>query len=120
MAKILYVEDEPINALILKKLLQKHFEVEIAYDGTTSLELVEKTKYDIILMDINLGDEDGIDVTANLRKTPNGKVAKIVAVTAFSLAEDRQRFLKSGFDEYLPKPIDEKSLLQTINMLLGN
>ncbi len=120
MAKILYVEDEPINALILKKLLQKHHEVEVAHDGDTCLELINDNKYNLILMDINLGEEDGISVTQKLRKLPNGKASKVVAVTAFSLPEDRERFLQSGFDEYLPKPIEETSLLKLIQKLLAN
>jgi CheY-like chemotaxis protein len=116
MASILYVEDDPINALIIKKLLQKTYQIEIAFDSLSCLDLIKKNQFDLILMDVNLGEEkmDGIGIMQTIRQTPKYQAVKILAVTAFALPEDRERFMKLGFDEYVAKPIDKENLLNLI------
>jgi CheY-like chemotaxis protein len=116
MASILYVEDDPINALIIKKLLQKTYQIEIAYDSISCLDLIKKHKFDLILMDVNLGEEktDGIGIMQKIRQAPHYQAVKILAVTAFALPEDRERFMQLGFDEYVAKPIEKENLLDLI------
>ncbi|MCU0445370.1 MAG: response regulator [Microscillaceae bacterium] len=121
MASILYVEDDPINALIIKKLLQKTYHIEIAQDSSSCLDWLKKYKFDLILMDVNLGEEkmDGISIMQKIRQTPHYQSVKVLAVTAFALPEDRERFMQLGFDEYVSKPIEKDSLLNLIAKQLG-
>lgn len=120
MKKILYVEDEPVNAFVVKKMLQKHYEVDIVYDGLSCLQMFQKNSYDLVLMDINLGEEhnNGGDVVQKLRSLPNGKSVKVIAVTAFANSNDKHLFISQGFDEYLAKPIEDTVLLSMIKNLI--
>lgn len=120
MKKILYVEDEPVNAFIVKKMLQKYYEVDIVYDGLSCLQMFQKNKYDLVLMDINLGEENnnGGDVVQKLRTLPNGNSVKVVAVTAFASPNDKHLFISQGFDEYLAKPIEDVALLSLVKFLV--
>jgi CheY-like chemotaxis protein len=119
MIKILCVEDEAINAFVVKKMLQKKYDVTLVYNGLDCLDAVSKEKYDVILMDINLGGDshNGISLTQQLKSLPNSKNTKIVAVTAFALPEDKQKFIQQGFDDYLSKPLDEVVLENLIKKL---
>lgn len=119
MKKILYVEDDKINALIIRKLLQDKYEVEIAPEGQTCLKLVKQNTYDLILMDINLGNDqmDGVKTREEVRKLLGAKSPQIVAVTAFAMPEDQAKFLKLGFDAYISKPIEENTLQALLNRL---
>lgn len=104
--RILIVEDDRINALVLSKFL-KTFTCDLAPDGNIALDLFSKNNYDIVLMDINLGDEnlDGVEVQRRIRADYGGAGTPIIAVTAYAMPEDRERFLNAGFDEYLKKPV---------------
>jgi len=120
MPSILYIEDDNINALIVKKLLQKDYEIAIAYDSQTGLDLLKNAKYDLVLLDVNLGEEktDGVGIMQNIRQNPNNQGIKILAITAFALPEDKEKFIKLGFDDYISKPIDRDSLMTTISSAL--
>ncbi len=120
MKKILYVEDEPVNAFVVKKMLQKQYEVDIVYDGLSCLQMFQKNNYDLVLMDINLGEEhnNGGDVVQKLRSLPNGKSVKVIAVTAFANPNDKHLFISQGFDEYLAKPIEDSVLIAMIKALI--
>jgi CheY-like chemotaxis protein len=114
--KILYVEDDTINALIVKKILQKDYHIDIANDSNTALNFLKDQDYEIILLDVNLGEEkiDGIGFMQLIRQSSKNRNTKILAITAFALPDDRDRFLSMGFDEYISKPIDKFNLLETI------
>jgi CheY-like chemotaxis protein len=116
MKRILYVEDDAINALIVRKLLQKDFQITVATDSQTCFDNLDKDVFDIILMDINLGEEknDGVQTMQKVKLHPNAKNTKVLAVTAFSLPEDKKKYIESGFDGYVMKPIDEKELVDSI------
>lgn len=109
--KILYVEDDPINAYVLQKMLA-NFTIDIAKNGEEGMQMCESTKYDLILMDINLGDpeKDGVYYLKELRKGAYAEIP-IVAVTAYAMSGDRERFMDAGFDEYFSKPIEKLRLL---------
>ncbi|TAE75613.1 MAG: response regulator [Bacteroidetes bacterium] len=112
MKKILCVEDEAINAFVIKKMLQKKYEIMLVYNGLDCLNAVSKHSFDVILMDINLGDDDhnGIELVQQIKTLPTAKNTKYVAITAFALPEDKQKFLDQGFDDYVSKPIEETIL----------
>jgi two-component system, cell cycle response regulator DivK len=121
MKSLLYVEDDAINALIVRKLLQKEFKVLIANDSQSCFTHLNNQPFDLILMDINLGDAhaDGVSIMQKIKQHPNGKNVKVLAVTAFSLPEDREKYMKTGFDGYVVKPIDEADLLHAIAQALN-
>ena len=114
--RVLIVEDDPINLLVAKKLLEKHFEITSATNGYQALEVIEKFDFDVILMDINLGDDalDGTEVMLKIKANPNKNFIKIYAVTSYALPEDRDRFLNFGFDYYFPKPINKDLIIEKI------
>lgn len=112
---ILVVEDNPLDSLIVKTLLQPHFNLEIVSDGYDALTIIEKIKFDIILMDINLGDDtmDGISLMKKIKKSEKHNGIKIFAVTAY--AESRDFFIEQGFDELYVKPVIKEDVFEFIN-----
>ena len=112
--KILYVEDDAVNAFVICKMLEAH-RVDVAENCEACFKRVAETEYDLVLMDINLGDSeyDGIYCMKELRK--RGYASKpIIAVTAYAMFGDRDRFLKEGFDDYYSKPVQKKQLIKSI------
>jgi CheY-like chemotaxis protein len=121
MKKILYVEDDPINAFVILKLLATDFHVSHVPDGETCLTLIQEEQFDCILMDINLGKGkmDGIQAMKKVRELAPYKTVPIFALTSYAMPEDEKRFLSDGFDFYLSKPIERRVLIQHINTFIG-
>lgn len=104
---ILVVEDNEKNLKLVRDLLQlKQYRVLEARTAEQSLRLAADHNPCLILMDIQLPDMDGVSALARLRTEPQTARIPVVALTAFAMKEDRQRFLNAGFDGYLAKPID--------------
>ena len=120
MKRILYVEDDQINALVMQKLLKNHFEVIHVQDGETCLTLLANGTYELILMDINLGrgKMDGVEALRRIKSNPLTNKIIVIAVTSYALSEDKERFLSEGFDDYLAKPVERQLLIKTINQYL--
>jgi len=118
---VLVVEDDHINAFIVKKFLDGEYNVLLAENGKSALDQAAETDFDIILMDINLGDDqlDGVEVLNRLREMKSYNTKPIIATTAYAMAGDRERFLAAGFDGYLPKPIKRDDLITTIQEKLN-
>uniref|UniRef100_A0A832CWX7 histidine kinase n=1 Tax=Ignavibacterium album TaxID=591197 RepID=A0A832CWX7_9BACT len=113
--RILIVEDNPLNAEVLKIYLKNVVNTDIALDSQQAFELSEKYLYDLILMDISLKDgESGIEVMKKMRFRNEYSRVPIVALTAFTFDEDKNKFLQEGFDGFIPKPIQKDDLLQEI------
>ncbi len=107
MVKILVVEDNPLNQeLILEILRSQGFTVDTADDGEKAIKIIENNKYDLILMDIALPGIDGVETTKRIKSKSDYKNIPVVALTAFAMAGDKERLLKSGFDDYIPKPLE--------------
>lgn len=121
MKNLLYVEDDPINALVVKKLLGDVFNITHVFDGETCMQLVEQASFDAILMDINLGKGrmDGVQTLHKLREMERAAPFVVIAVTSYALPEDRERFLLEGFDAYMPKPIDRAKLIELVDQALS-
>jgi CheY-like chemotaxis protein len=114
--KILYVEDNPQNMRLVRKILTTAgYEVIEALNGETSLRLAQEECPNLILMDINLPDMDGLQVTDRLKKTPQLAHIPVIALTANAMHGDRERFISAGCDGYLPKPITKMELLNTVS-----
>lgn len=113
--KILYIEDNPQNMRLVRKMIDGHYEVIEALTGATGLSMAVSEKPDLILMDINLPDIDGLEVTARLKAIPGTAHIPIIAITANAMYGDKERFLAGGCDGYLAKPITRVELLYTLN-----
>lgn len=115
--KILVVEDEQRLAEVIKKQLEEYgFSCDIAYDGYTGKQLVEKTKYNLVVLDINLPLINGYDLCKEIRKTDNN--IPIIMLTAFGTSDNKITGFDAGADDYMVKPFDFRELLARINVFL--
>jgi PAS domain S-box-containing protein len=116
---ILIVEDDKINEMAIRKMLRKYYNTISVTNGRLAIEEVKKQDIDIILMDINLRDEmDGIKTTNLIRKISGYENKPIVALTAFAMPGDREKFLGSGFSHYLSKPFDQDEILLLLHDII--
>ncbi|HCL57379.1 MAG TPA: hypothetical protein DHW82_10285 [Spirochaetia bacterium] len=117
---ILIVEDNEINAYALKELMRRwNYEFIHAEDGRKALEILEKEKVDLILMDIQLPYLNGIEATRIYRsKEKEGKRVPIIALTAYVMNEDREECLKAGMDDFIPKPVKADTLKKMLQKYL--
>ena len=119
MTKILLVEDNELNRDMLSRRLQrKGYEVVLAVDGDAGVGLAGSELPDLILMDMSLPVLDGWEATRRLKDTPATESIPIIALTAHAMADDRDRALKAGCDDYDTKPVDLARLLGKIEALL--
>jgi signal transduction histidine kinase len=119
--KILYVEDDPASLGLVSRLLSAEgYQVVAASDGLSAIEVAERERPNLILMDINISGLDGYEVTTKIRTIPELQQIPIVAVTAATLKGDRERALAAGCDGYISKPIDvDRFPEQVRDFLLG-
>ncbi|HOV15613.1 MAG TPA: hybrid sensor histidine kinase/response regulator, partial [Spirochaetota bacterium] len=104
---ILYIEDEPTNRLLLKKILEpKGYKIFEAEDGLSGIEIALKEKIDLILLDINMAGMNGYEIATRIKNTDKIKDIQLVAFTANVMKRSREKALISGCDGYLTKPID--------------
>jgi two-component system, OmpR family, copper resistance phosphate regulon response regulator CusR len=114
---ILIVEDEQRLADILKKQLEDSgFNAEIAYDGYVGKQLVEKNKYNLIILDINLPLINGYDLCREIRKT-NSNIP-IIMLTAFGTPDNKIAGFDVGADDYIVKPFDFREVLARVNVFI--
>ncbi len=115
---ILLVEDNFLNQKFAEAILmKKNYKVDIAMNGKIGVEMFKKNKYDAILMDIQMPVMDGIEATKEIRKYEgenNLKRIKIIAITAYAMPGDQEKFYKAGIDEYIKKPYKSNELLNLI------
>jgi CheY-like chemotaxis protein len=103
---ILLAEDNPVNQKVALSMLKRlDYRADVANNGLVVLSSLEKKAYDVILMDIQMPDMDGLDATRCIRELKIEKQPCIIAMTAFALDGDREEFLKAGMNDYLSKPI---------------
>ncbi len=121
MRRIVYVEDNEDNAFMLQTRLELigDFEVLVAVNGNDALAMVAKERPDLVLMDLNLPDIDGWEVTRRLKADPSTAGIPVIALTAHAMSGDREKALAAGCDEFDTKPVDFDRLLQKVNALLG-
>jgi two-component system cell cycle response regulator DivK len=118
-AKILYIEDNPGNRMLVRRiLLVEDYDVFEAEDGPTGVEIALREKPDLILMDMNLPDLDGYELTRRMRAIPELATIPIIAMTANVMQGDREKTLAAGCSGYIPKPIDVDELPNQIARFL--
>ena len=116
--RILLVEDNPVNQMVgLLMLSRLGYKPDLALDGQQALQAVEKVQYDLILMDIQMPNMNGIDAARIIRENLGLKCPVIYAHTAEALEGDKQRFLALGFDGYLSKPLQIHTLQDTLKTI---
>ncbi len=115
--KILLVEDNPTNQKVATLMLKKlGYTSDLASDGLEALEKIEATAYDIVLMDIQMPNMDGLTATTEVKKRLEGKPCpRIIGMSAHAADEERDRGLAAGMDDYLTKPIQMIKLKEMLN-----
>jgi two-component system, cell cycle response regulator DivK len=117
---ILIVEDNALNLKLLVDLLEAHgYRTISTGDGLEAINLARQTRPDLILMDVQLPDVSGLEITRWLKEDERTKDIPVVAVTAFAMAGDERRARDAGCDGYIAKPIMVADFLRTITGYLG-
>jgi two-component system cell cycle response regulator DivK len=119
MKKILIVEDHELNMDLLVQLLEDEYEVLTAADGAIGLELAERERPDLILMDLSLPVMDGWEATRRLKANDALNHIPIIALTAHAMVGDAEKALACGCDDYMTKPLDEDLLFEKLGQFLG-
>ena len=122
MPKILLVEDNEDNRdMLSRRLIRKGYEVSLANDGGAGVAQALSEVPDLILMDMSLPVLDGWEATRRVKENPATRAIPIIALTAHAMADDREKAIAAGCDDYDTKPIDLPRLLEKIEFLLiGN
>ena len=117
--KILVVEDNAQNMKLIEMLLRsKNYTLLEAIDGEEALDMATREQPDLIVMDIQLPKISGLEVTRRLRQMPVFSRTPIIALTAYAMKGDKERFIEAGCDAYLSKPISTRELPEMIVQLL--
>jgi len=119
--RILVAEDNQVNQKLINRLLTKReLRADIVSNGLEAVEAVQRIEYDMVLMDMQMPEMDGLEATRCIRKLPNATVAEvpIVALTANAMTGDRERCLDAGMDDYITKPINVSQLFSVMSRLL--
>src|ERR1043165_6599259 len=109
MRKIAVVEDNPDNQLLIRAILEDHYEITAYETGLEALAGLPRDLPDVVLQDISLPGMDGTEVLRRLRADATLRHLPVVAITAHAMTGDRERFLAAGFDDYLTKPIVDEA-----------
>ena len=120
--RILLAEDNHVNQRLVERLLQKKgYSVTLAENGQEALRALESSEFDLVLMDVQMPVMDGLQATAAIREKEagSGQHTPVVALTAHAMKGDRQRFLESGMDAYVSKPIRADELFRAIDELVA-
>ncbi|MFN4298150.1 MAG: hybrid sensor histidine kinase/response regulator [Thermaurantimonas sp.] len=116
---ILYVEDNYLNQKLLQISLGKKYNITLADNAEEGLKWIRQKDFDLVLMDINLGKGmDGIQAMKEIKKYPKYSKTPVIALTAYALANDEEKFLKEGFDDYIPKPYTKDEITSKISKFI--
>jgi CheY-like chemotaxis protein len=120
MSKVLIAEDNPVNRELLRELLESRgYSVTEASDGQEALKLLEESRPDLLLLDLDMPVLDGFGAVRKIRESPGLASLPVLAVTAYAMRGDREKVLDSGFDGYLSKPIQSRLLFEELERFLG-
>ena len=119
--RVLYIEDEPLNQVLLQEVFRARpaWRLEIAADGVSGLAALEAATPDLVLMDMNLPDTNGLALIARLRSEPRTAALRCIALSADTMREQIEAAHRAGFDAYWTKPIDVTRVLCALDTLLG-
>ena len=120
MKQVAVVEDNPDNRLLVRVILEPRYQVTEYEDGFAALAGFQRHKPDLVLLDVSLPEMDGTEVLRRIRADNRLRDLPVIALTAHAMSGDREKFLATGFDDYVTKPIlDETLLLEAIRKLLS-
>jgi PAS domain S-box-containing protein len=119
--RLLYIEDNPVNALIVRELVAQrgNLKLDEADDGASGIQSARECQPDLILVDMQLPDFDGLEVLRRLRADPSTAAIPCIALSANAMPEDIQLALGAGFADYWTKPLDFRVFLGTLDTLFG-
>ena len=117
MKRILIAEDNDSNFILMTYILKKCYEYDRAKNGKEAVEMVDKSTYDMVLMDIKMPVMDGLEATKAIKE--NHPDLPIVALTANAFDSDRQLALMAGCNDFLAKPVSSEHCIKTIRNLIG-
>lgn len=117
--KVLIVEDNDLNMKLFQDLLEVHgYQTVQTKNGHDVMEIARREKPDLILMDIQLPEISGLDVTKNLKQDDELKSIPVIAVTAFAMKGDEEKIREGGCEDYISKPISVTSFLEVVQKYL--
>ena len=120
--KILLAEDNRVNQVVATRLLEKRgHTVCVAESGQAVLDAIERQAFDLVLMDVEMPDVDGVQATKSIREREKlvGKHLPIIAMTAHAMVGDKERFLQAGMDSYIAKPLQVEALFTAISNVMS-
>src|SRR5262245_17851270 len=121
MPRSLLVEDNEMNRdMLSRRLARRGYEVLVAVDGETGVEMATREAPALILMDMSLPGLDGWEATRRIKASPATQAIRVIALTAHAMAGDRVKALAAGCDDFDTKPVDFERLLTKIQALLGS
>ena len=119
MKRILVVEDNETNLYLIRFILEKSgLEVIEARNGAEGVELAVKEKPDLIIMDLQLPDIDGLEATRRIRASEADSEIPIIALTSYAMAGDREKALAAGCNGYIEKPINPETFIAEVGQYL--
>ena len=119
MAKILLIEDNEANLYLIRYMLEKNeMEVEVVKEGLKGVEKAISTQPDLVIMDVQLPDINGLEATRQIRADVKGKDIRIVALTSYAMPGDREKALQAGCNGYMEKPINPATFIDEIKSYL--
>ena len=117
--KVLYVEDNYENRVLIRRILvAEGFTVLEAASAIEALNLLQRERPDLILMDINMPEVDGYQLTTHIKQIPEMSRVPVIALTANVMKGDRERTLEAGCDGYIQKPVDVDDFPRQISQFL--
>ncbi len=115
---VMIVDDNELNLKLLRDVLRfEGYRTVEARTGAAALALAADQPPDVVLMDIGLPDQSGVEAMHRLRADPAIRTTPVLAVTASAMVGDRERFIAAGFDDYLAKPIRTRELVERVRRL---
>ncbi|MDY0082179.1 MAG: PAS domain S-box protein, partial [Ignavibacteriaceae bacterium] len=118
--KVLVIDDDYSSRKIVELFLRGEVEIEAASTDKEGFKLMNNNEYSLILLDISLGKgTNGIDVLGIIRENPNYKNTPVIAVTAHAMVGDREKFINSGFTDYLSKPFAKRDLISKVRLYVS-
>jgi CheY-like chemotaxis protein len=119
--RILLAEDNAVNQKVAVRLLERlGYRADVASNGLEAIESLERQGYDVVLMDVQMPEMDGLEATrkirdlASLKDLPSLKAIRIIAMTANATEEDRRIALEAGMDDYVSKPVRLEELVEAL------
>jgi CheY-like chemotaxis protein len=113
--RILIVDDNAGNRLLMKYNLEGYFDIDFANNGYAAINKFQENHYDLILMDVMMPEMSGVETTKKIRSLENGYHIPIFAITSHIFKDQKRECLDAGMNEYISKPIHIQALIERIN-----